>query len=170
MRKLHEPLTRCLYAILGVPRDASHADIKSQYYRLCKLHHPDLSSKHSQSSDEFVRINQAYTVLSNPDLRAAYDRKVEAEVYVWRAPPKRPSSNSNQPTRDDKSKDDWMPFADPRTRLKWMQWTDRMHRERQKDTDDGLEEQHSINADRHLNKQRLGAVLLGCLLYYMFFR
>jgi len=58
------------YEILGVERDANQADIKKQYRRLSKEHHPDKGG----DGEVFAEINEAYTVLSDPTTRAAYDR------------------------------------------------------------------------------------------------
>lgn len=51
------------------------ADIKSAYRRLAKLYHPDLNPGSKQSEEKFKEILDAYTILSDDDLRAQYDRK-----------------------------------------------------------------------------------------------
>ena len=48
------------YATLGVPRNASHRDIKSSYHRMAKLHHPDLRPGDAHSEALFKRIAEAY--------------------------------------------------------------------------------------------------------------
>lgn len=64
-----------LYAILGVAKDASHADIKKAYRHLAmKLHpdkHPPNRKKHVEES--FKQINEAYSTLSNQEQRRLYD-------------------------------------------------------------------------------------------------
>ncbi|MBQ7543482.1 MAG: molecular chaperone DnaJ [Synergistaceae bacterium] len=63
-----------LYEILGVPRDASQADIKKAYRSLVKQFHPDAHPGDKDIEEKFKRINAAYTVLSDPEKRAHYDR------------------------------------------------------------------------------------------------
>ncbi|OII72638.1 hypothetical protein cand_011660 [Cryptosporidium andersoni] len=67
------------YDILAVNIDSSQQEIRSSYRKLCKLLHPDKihNSKLSDienSQQQFIRINRAYSILSNPVLRKFYDR------------------------------------------------------------------------------------------------
>lgn len=62
-----------LYGILGLTPRATAGEIKSAYRRLARKYHPDVSAS-SDTSTRFVQINRAYQILSNPRLRAAYDR------------------------------------------------------------------------------------------------
>ncbi|KAK1926453.1 hypothetical protein DB88DRAFT_481884 [Papiliotrema laurentii] len=59
------------FDILGLDRNASQAEIKSQYYRLALLLHPD-SSHPSSSQSNFATLNRAYTLLSNSSSRQSY--------------------------------------------------------------------------------------------------
>jgi molecular chaperone DnaJ len=59
-----------LYAILGVPRDASTDEIKRAYRRKAREHHPDAGG----DEDSFKRLTHAHQVLSDPQRRARYDR------------------------------------------------------------------------------------------------
>lgn len=61
------------YEALGVPRDASAADIKKAYRRLAQKHHPDVS-KEAGAEEKFKAIAEAYATLKDADKRAAYDR------------------------------------------------------------------------------------------------
>lgn len=61
------------YHILGVGKDVSQEDIKKAYKNLAKKHHPDLN-KESGSAEKFKEINEAYSVLSDEQKRANYDR------------------------------------------------------------------------------------------------
>jgi curved DNA-binding protein len=61
------------YETLGVPRDASAADIKKAYRKLAQKHHPDVS-KDAGAEAKFKEIAEAYATLKDPDKRAAYDR------------------------------------------------------------------------------------------------
>lgn len=58
------------YFILGVPSTASLSEIKSAYRRLAKEFHPDY---HGKSCEPFLEIQEAYSVLSDPLRRSAYD-------------------------------------------------------------------------------------------------
>ncbi len=62
-----------LYSILGVSPDASGSAIKAAYRDLAKLSHPDLHLGDDEAEDRTKEINYAYTVLSDPDSRVAYD-------------------------------------------------------------------------------------------------
>lgn len=60
------------YKIMGVPRDASQDDIKKAYRRLARKYHPDVS-KESDAEKRFKNLGEAYSVLRDPEKRAAYD-------------------------------------------------------------------------------------------------
>jgi len=61
------------YEVLGVEPKADVKLIRAAYYRLAQTFHPDKNS--SINSDQFQRISKAYTALSDPSLRAAYDSR-----------------------------------------------------------------------------------------------
>ncbi|MGF1456473.1 MAG: DnaJ C-terminal domain-containing protein [Alphaproteobacteria bacterium] len=62
------------YTILGVPKDASQDDIRKAYRKLAKDLHPDLHPGDQRAEDRFKAVSAAYTLLSDPDKRAQYDR------------------------------------------------------------------------------------------------
>ncbi|WP_024821821.1 MULTISPECIES: molecular chaperone DnaJ [Aminobacterium] len=62
------------YEILGVPRDASAADIKKAYRRLVRKYHPDANPGNMEAEEKFKKINAAYEVLSDSQKRAQYDQ------------------------------------------------------------------------------------------------
>ncbi|KAF3796415.1 Chaperone protein dnaJ 11 [Nymphaea thermarum] len=66
------------YDVLGVPMGASSDDIKVAYRRLAKAVHPDVAraDRRDASEDEFIRLQSAYSTLSDPEKRAAYDREM----------------------------------------------------------------------------------------------
>lgn len=70
------PTQRDYYEVLGVSRTASDAEIKRAYRHLARQHHPDVVHEREKSSAEtrFKEINEAYTVLSDQNKRAQYDR------------------------------------------------------------------------------------------------
>ncbi len=61
------------YKILGVPKDASDADIKKAYRKLARKHHPDQNQATGGSDKMFKDISEAYSVLSDPEERQQYD-------------------------------------------------------------------------------------------------
>lgn len=66
--------TRDYYEILGVPRNAAPATIKSAYRKLAMQFHPDQNPGDKAAEDKFKEINEAYAVLSDPEKRAQFDR------------------------------------------------------------------------------------------------
>ncbi|MEM9772382.1 MAG: molecular chaperone DnaJ [Cyanobacteria bacterium P01_D01_bin.73] len=67
------------YEILGVSRTADKDELKRAYRRLARKYHPDVN-KEDGAEDRFKDINKAYEVLSEPEMRARYDRFGEAGV------------------------------------------------------------------------------------------
>jgi curved DNA-binding protein CbpA len=67
------------YAALGVSRSADERELKSAYRKLARQYHPDVNPSES-AKEKFQEINNAYEVLSNPELRARYDQFGEAGV------------------------------------------------------------------------------------------
>ncbi|MEK9164143.1 MAG: molecular chaperone DnaJ [Chloroflexota bacterium] len=64
---------RDYYESLGVQRDASKDDIKSAYRRMAKQYHPDIN-KDNGAEEKFKEVSEAYSVLSDDEKRAAYNR------------------------------------------------------------------------------------------------
>ena len=63
-----------LYEILGVPRNASQADIKKAFRQLAREYHPDSHPGDKAIEEKFKKINAAYSVLNDPEKRARYDQ------------------------------------------------------------------------------------------------
>jgi len=61
------------YAVLGVAKNASQAEIQRAYRKLARKYHPDIN-KTPGAEDKFKDIGEAYEVLKDPDKRAKYDR------------------------------------------------------------------------------------------------
>ncbi|RDA93408.1 hypothetical protein CP533_1992 [Ophiocordyceps camponoti-saundersi (nom. inval.)] len=74
---LRRSKTKDYYKVLGVPRDADQRHIKSAYRKASKLHHPDKAAKQGIGKEEaekkMAAINEAYEVLSDPELRERFD-------------------------------------------------------------------------------------------------
>lgn len=62
------------YAVLGVSKNASEDEIKSSFRKLAKQYHPDLHPDDKAAAEKFKECNEAYSVLSDADKRAKYDR------------------------------------------------------------------------------------------------
>lgn len=62
------------YAILGVPKSATEADIKQAYRKLSKELHPDKHRGDKTKEAKFKEVNEAYEALSDANKRDAYDR------------------------------------------------------------------------------------------------
>ena len=62
------------YAVLGVPRTASAAEIKKAFRKAAREHHPDRNKGEAEAERRFKAVNEANAVLSDPDKRALYDR------------------------------------------------------------------------------------------------
>lgn len=68
-----------LYGILGIPEDSPQDEIKRAYRKLAKEHHPDIGAEGLSQPDRETRmrrmqeINEAYSVLSNPEKRQKYE-------------------------------------------------------------------------------------------------
>jgi len=61
------------YEVLGVSPDANTEDIREAYRRLAFRHHPDRNQMRGDADERMARINEAYTILSDPLRRKAYD-------------------------------------------------------------------------------------------------
>jgi molecular chaperone DnaJ len=67
------------YQVLGVPRSADKAGIKSAYRQKAKQYHPD-ANPGKDTTEKFQEINRAYEVLNDPDLKKKYDMYGSAGV------------------------------------------------------------------------------------------
>lgn len=61
------------YAVLGVPRAASQADIKKTFRKLARQHHPDAKPGDAAAERRFKEVNEANEVLGDPIKRKQYD-------------------------------------------------------------------------------------------------
>ncbi|XP_027729756.1 dnaJ homolog subfamily B member 6-like [Vombatus ursinus] len=69
------------YKILGVPRDASPADIKKAYHQLALQVHPDKNPENREEAEKrFKQVAEAYEVLSDARKRDDYDSSRESYI------------------------------------------------------------------------------------------
>ena len=71
---------RDYYEILGVERGCDQAGLKAAFRKLAMEHHPDRNGGCEDAEGRFKEINEAYSVLSDDQKRAAYDRFGHAGV------------------------------------------------------------------------------------------
>jgi len=68
------------YEVLGVPRGASAAAIKSAYRKLAKKHHPDANKNDPKSAARFSELNAANEIIGDEAKRKQFDRgEIDAE-------------------------------------------------------------------------------------------
>jgi molecular chaperone DnaJ len=71
---------RDYYEVLGVARGCDDAALKAAFRKMAMEHHPDRNGGCENASSRFKEVNEAYSVLSDAQKRAAYDRFGHAGV------------------------------------------------------------------------------------------
>ena len=61
------------YATLGIQKNATEDEIKKAYRNLAFKYHPDKNPGDKSAEENFKKINEAYSVLSDSSRRAQYD-------------------------------------------------------------------------------------------------
>ena len=73
-------MARDYYEVLGVTKGASDDEIKKAFRQQAKKYHPDLHPGDKEAEAKFKEVNEAYSILSDPDKKAKYDRFGQAGV------------------------------------------------------------------------------------------
>ena len=113
------------YAVLGLGRDATTEEVKAVYRQLARTFHPDANVEAAKAEDfaaaeRFKKITEAYTVLSDPEKRALYDRYGEswrqAEKKGRRSPARSRarSAPTSKPRRKRRRQDDLLEHTERR--------------------------------------------------------
>ncbi|MEU5215034.1 molecular chaperone DnaJ [Streptomyces sp. NPDC020807] len=61
------------YKVLGVPKDATEAEIKKAYRKLARENHPDANKGDTKAEERFKEISEANDILGDPKKRKEYD-------------------------------------------------------------------------------------------------
>lgn len=77
---------RDYYEILGVDRGVGDSDLKGAYRKMALKYHPDRNPENTDAEEKFKEAAEAYSILSDPQKRAAYDRYGHAGVQGAGAP------------------------------------------------------------------------------------
>ena len=62
------------YEVLGVPHGASEDEIKKAFRKMALKYHPDRNPDDKEAEEKFKEVNEAYSVLSDPDKKQKYDQ------------------------------------------------------------------------------------------------
>jgi hypothetical protein len=106
------------YEILGVPENASNAEIRDAYRKLAKDYHPD---KFKGSDRPFREIQEAWEVLKDDEKKRRYDQNLHERNYSdtgrthantnsinQTAPVNHPQSNQSPPVKKKKDNSGWL--------------------------------------------------------------
>ncbi|MBR4681820.1 MAG: DnaJ domain-containing protein [Elusimicrobiaceae bacterium] len=62
------------YQVLGIERNASEAEIKSAFRKQAMKYHPDRNPGNKEAEEQFKKVNEAFSVLSDPQKKQMYDQ------------------------------------------------------------------------------------------------
>ena len=65
---------RDYYEVLGIQKGASDEEIKSAFRKMAMKYHPDRNPDNKEAEEKFKEVNEAYSVLSDPDKKQKYDQ------------------------------------------------------------------------------------------------
>ncbi len=86
------------YALLELHPAASPVEIRRSYRELSKRYHPDTTTLPQEiATAQFLKLNEAYATLSNPERRSLYDQSLKYSKYNVIQPPADLNTPVNQP-------------------------------------------------------------------------
>ena len=65
---------RDYYEVLGVDKNAGDNEIKKAYRKMAMKYHPDTNPDNKEAEEKFKEVNEAYSILSDPEKKARYDQ------------------------------------------------------------------------------------------------
>lgn len=89
------------YELLGIPETGSLVDIKQAYKQLARKYHPDVSPPGlvQEYTERFIRVQEAYEILSDPGRRAMYDENLAKGIHFAFSARKNYQNNENMEDR-----------------------------------------------------------------------
>ena len=117
------------YDILGVDENVSEKELRTAYRKAARETHPDLHPGDKANEELFKKLNEAYSVLSDPEERSYYDsvrpirRQPRRQEENIPQPPKRPTAdNSGNPFPIVTTLSDDLSYTDPATGKRVPDW------------------------------------------------
>ena len=65
---------RDYYEVLGLSKGASESEIKSAFRKMAMKYHPDRNPGDKEAEEKFKEVNEAYSILSDPEKKSKYDQ------------------------------------------------------------------------------------------------
>ena len=81
------------YEALGIDKNSDQGEIKKAYRKAAMKYHPDKNPGNKQAEEKFKLLNEAYSVLSDPDKKSVYDVYGKAGISKGGNP--NPNQNHN---------------------------------------------------------------------------
>ena len=72
-----DPNERDYYRLLGIDRSADNREIRKAFKKLALTLHPDKNTNDPKAQDNFIKINRAYEVLKDEELRNIFNNQGE---------------------------------------------------------------------------------------------
>ncbi|KAL9431346.1 hypothetical protein AB3S75_026515 [Citrus x aurantiifolia] len=120
--------TESFYDLLGIPQSVTPREIKQAYKHLVLKYHPDVSppERIDENTKRFIRLQEAYETLSDPNTRALYDNHLATGSFI--------AFSSRKPSRYKEGLDDYGTW-----RIRWQsQLTELKRRSMNKDSRDHM--------------------------------